>query len=292
MAREIIVAKNAGFCFGVKRAVDITLDYKKKEGKNTYTLGPLIHNEDVVKRLRSQNIQEINRRDLDKLGPGDAVVIRSHGVGPELIREIEKTGATMIDATCPYVASIQKKVQKYHAKGYQIIIVGDKDHPEVIGINGWCGNTAIITKDGSDLPELPPKVCIVSQTTEKLDNYGKVVEIVSKKCSEVLTFNTICSATKERQESADELSKIVDLMIVIGGKHSSNTKKLYEICKRNCENTLFIENSSELPDWALKDQGIGKIGITAGASTPDWIIKDVIDKLRNSGAEGGDKADV
>lgn len=277
--KKIIVADHAGFCFGVKRAVDISLNYKKEDNGAVYTLGPLIHNDDVVNFLKAQGISQISIDDLDKLGEKDAVVIRSHGVTPETIRRIEKTGAQVVDATCPYVASIQLKVKKYHAKGYQIIIVGDKDHPEVIGINGWCGNSAIVTRDGSDLGTLPQKVCIVAQTTERLSNFEKVVEAASRSGAEVLTFNTICSATKERQGSADEVSKKVDLMIVIGGKNSSNSKKLYDICRTNCSNTIFIENAGELPDWVINSKGIETVGVTAGASTPNWVIQEVLARL-------------
>ncbi|HZJ56754.1 MAG TPA: 4-hydroxy-3-methylbut-2-enyl diphosphate reductase [Clostridia bacterium] len=286
---QIIVAENAGFCFGVTRAVDITI--KQREGGNpgrTYTLGPLIHNNDVVDSLRKEGIYPLSFDEIDKLVEDDTIVIRSHGVTPETIDEIRNTGAKIIDATCPYVTSIQRKARKYHDKGYQIIIVGNKDHPEVIGINGWCYNSAVITRDGSDLDKLPQRVCIVSQTTERLSNYEKALKVVSEKCEDVLSFNTICSATKERQASAYEVSKDVGLMIVIGGRNSSNSKKLYEICSKNCGNTIFIENSSELSAEAVKkmlSEGVEKVGVTAGASTPDWVINEVMEKLEELGRE-------
>ncbi len=280
MKKEIIIAKNSGFCFGVKRAVDMTANHENIKGK-TYTLGPLIHNRDVINRLNEQGIKTMENEEIDSLNIEDTIVIRSHGVGPKIIQGIEKSGANVIDATCPFVSNIHKIVKKHYDLGYQIIIVGDKKHPEVIGINGWCDNTAIITKDGSDLDNLSSKVCIVAQTTERLINYEKVVDIVSKKSEELVMFNTICNATKVRQESAYELSKIVDLMIVIGGKNSSNSKKLFEICGANCKNTLFIENSDELPKELIEDEKIKKIGITAGASTPDWVIEGVINKIKN-----------
>jgi 4-hydroxy-3-methylbut-2-enyl diphosphate reductase len=281
MAKKIIIAEHAGFCFGVKRAVDIAVGQESKEGANKYTLGPLIHNNDVINRLKDQNINQIQEEDFPKLSPTDAVVIRSHGVAPGIIEQLRATGAHFIDATCPYVSSIQRKVQKYYALGYSIIIVGDRTHPEVIGINGWCNNSAIITKDGSDLTEFPSKVCIVSQTTEQRSNYINVVELVSAQSEEVQAFNTICKATTDRQNSADEVSKKVDLMIVIGGKTSSNSRKLFEICSRNCKNTLFIENSNELSKTTVQDGRVQLIGITAGASTPDWVIQEVVDKVRN-----------
>jgi small subunit ribosomal protein S1 len=282
MPRQIIVAENAGFCFGVKRAVDITVNYNSSKESKTYTLGPLIHNDDVVQSLREQGIKEVGQETIEELNAEDALVIRSHGIAPDIINKIKKSGAKMIDATCPYVSSIQRKAKKYYEQGYQIVIVGDKNHPEVIGINGWCDNTALVTRDGSELKGLPDKVCVLSQTTEKLANYDKTVEAVSKQSKEVLTFNTICSATRERQDSADKVSRQVDRMVVIGGKHSSNTKKLFEICSANCQNTILVENSSELPEWPIPEEGVEKVGVTAGASTPDWVIQDVIAKLKGN----------
>ncbi len=287
MPRHIIIAENAGFCFGVKRAVDITVNYNSNNQSKTYTFGPLIHNDDVVGRLEEQGINKIDQKGIDKLDTSDALVIRSHGTSPEIIEQIEKSGAKIIDATCPYVSSIQKKAKKYYEQGYQIIIVGDPNHPEVVGINGWCSNTAIITRDGSELRALPDKVCVLSQTTEKQSNYEKTLEVVSRLSKDVVAFNTICSATKERQESADKVSRQVDRMVVIGGKHSSNTKKLFEICSANCKDTILVENSSQLPEWSIPENRVEKVGITAGASTPDWVIQDVIEKLRQSDMNQG-----
>lgn len=276
--KEIKIAKNAGFCFGVKRAVDIAINQKEER---TYTLGPLIHNDDVINKLKKSNINPIEIEKIDELSKNDSIVIRSHGISPDVKEILDDTGLKVVDATCPYVLSIHKKVAKYYKDGYQIVIVGDKDHPEVIGINGWCNNSAIITKDGLNLGGLPNKVCLVAQTTERLINYDKVIDIISKQSIELVSFNTICLATKERQESAEKLSKEVDLMIVIGGKKSSNSRKLYEICKVNCHNTIFIENKDELAIKFIEDDNVKLIGITAGASTPDWIINEVIDLINN-----------
>ena len=206
-----------------------------RKGIRVYTLGPLIHNDDVVKSLEEECIFRIdNIEDIAKLKPGDTIVIRSHGTTPDIIEQLKQTGAKLMDATCPYVSSIQRKARKYYGEGYQIVIVGDPNHPEVVGINGWCNNTALVTRDGSELKELPQKVCVLSQTTENnptMKNFGGSLPAGE----DVLAFNTICSATGERQGSADEVSKRVDLMIVIGGKQSSNTRKLYEICSANCK---------------------------------------------------------
>ncbi len=282
MSRQIIIAENAGFCFGVKRAVEMTVDTNKDKKSKVYTLGPLIHNKDVVESLQEQGIYPIDNDYIENLSTEDTVVIRSHGVSSDILDEIKETGASIVDATCPYVTSIQRKARKYYDEGYLIVIVGDPNHPEVVGINGWCDNTAIITKTGEELKNLPDKVCVLSQTTEKQVNYEKTLKAVSKLSKDVLAFNTICSATRERQESAHSVSKKADLMVVIGGKNSSNTKKLYEICSENCKNTILVENVDEIPDKLIVDLNLGIIGVTAGASTPEWIISEVINKLKGT----------
>jgi (E)-4-hydroxy-3-methyl-but-2-enyl pyrophosphate reductase len=232
-----------------------------------------------VNFLKANDIYPVEINDLSDLKKDDIIIIRSHGISPQTLKILKDTELIIIDLTCPFVSNIQKKVKSYYDSGYSIIIVGDKDHPEVTGINGWCDNTAVITRDGSELVKLPRKVCVVSQTTERQETWEKILNIIVKKCREIVAFNTICSATESRQKCAGDLSKNVDLMIVIGGKNSSNTTKLYEICKNACKNTIHIENSSEIPDNIIKSQNIKNIGITAGASTPDWIIEEVIDKM-------------
>ncbi|OOM80692.1 bifunctional 4-hydroxy-3-methylbut-2-enyl diphosphate reductase/30S ribosomal protein S1 [Clostridium sp. BL-8] len=274
--REVVLAQNAGFCFGVQRAVDEAIKIQEEHNKKIYTLGPLIHNNDVVKYLESNNIFSIEFEDIGRLGKGDVIVIRSHGVSEAIIDALEKKELTVINATCPFVANIQKKVKKYSKEGYHIVILGDKNHPEVIGINGWCDDKAIITKDGTFEDKVPHKVCLVAQTTEKLKNWEETLRNLS--CvNEVVAFNTICAATDVRQKSASKISKETDAMIVIGGKNSSNTTKLYQIAKENCENTIHIENAKDLPENLIKNNNIKKIGVTAGASTPDWIIREVLD---------------
>jgi len=280
MKREIIIAKNSGFCFGVKRAVDTASNKNIQE--KMYTLGPIIHNNDVVSKLEESNVFSIELSKIDSLNESDTIIIRSHGVSKAVMDLLNSKNLNIVDATCPYVTNIHKKVHDYHNQGYSILIVGDKNHPEVVGINGWCSNEAIITKDGSGLEtaEIPKKLCVVSQTTEKQENWQKVLSILIKTSKELVALNTICSATEVRQKNAMVLSKKVDLMIVIGGKHSSNTTKLFEICKENCNNTLLIENETELSIDFLKNTDIRIIGITAGASTPDWIINQVVDKIK------------
>lgn len=280
--KNILLAEQSGFCFGVQRAVNLVIECQKKKNKKVYTLGPLIHNNDVIRYLEEKHIYPITIDDLCNLKKGDVVVIRSHGVPLKVIEEIKSLDLEIVDATCPYVKNIQRKVKKYHELGYGIIIVGDKNHPEVKGINGWCENSAIVAKNEEDISlNLPKKVCVVSQTTEKEYNWQNVLNFIIKNCKEIVAFNTICSATEVRQKCAEELSKKVDAMVVIGGKHSSNTTKLYEICKKNCANTVHIENILEIPNYILEDETIKNIGVTAGASTPNFIINEVIDKISN-----------
>lgn len=277
---SITLAKKSGFCYGVKRAVDICLNIKKDYPNQTiYTLGPLIHNNDVVNFLKSKNIFPIEYENIDTLKEETIIVLRSHGVTLETINKLKEKKLTIIDATCPYVSNIQKKVQKYYKEGYSILIVGDKNHPEVIGINGWCNNSAIIYKRSEEIESLPDKICVVSQTTEKREHWVSVLGKVVNECRQIVAFNTICNATKVRQLSAKNLSKEVDFMIVIGSKSSSNTTKLYEICKKSCSNSIHIENAGELPDYISNKYS--KIGVTAGASTPDWIIEEAILKMNN-----------
>lgn len=291
--RKVKLAKNAGFCFGVQRAVEEAIRIQKEYMKKVYTLGPLIHNNDVVKYLEEHHIFAIDLKDIYTLKKGDVIVIRSHGVAKNILELLESKELVVLNATCPFVSNIQKKVDKFSSEGYDIIILGDKNHPEVIGINGWCKNKAIITDGKSPLPTNLPKgkICVVAQTTEKLENWNKTIEnLKNVQVEELVTYNTICSATNVRQESAEKLSKEVDAMIVIGGKNSSNTTKLYEIAKSNCKNTIHIENSSELPEEYINNLNFKKIGITAGASTPDWIIREVINIMQDENIKNDEQA--
>lgn len=275
--KNILLADKAGFCFGVKRAVETALKYRESSKKAIYTLGPLIHNNDVVEFLKSKDIYPVEIDELDNLNEGDVIIIRSHGVSSKIIDLLNSKNLVVADATCPHVSHIHRKVKEYYELGYGIVIVGDSSHPEVIGINGWCDDTAIVSKDGSNIKSLPKKVCIVSQTTEKQENWDKTLNLIKDMCEEVVAFNTICNATQVRQKAADDLSGKVDAMIVIGGHHSSNTAKLYEICKKNCSNTIHVENAGQIPEEIVNN--CENIGVTAGASTPDWIIKEAITKM-------------
>ena len=265
----ITVAKTAGFCYGVKRAVDGVYAEIEK-GNKIATLGHLIHNGQVIAELEEKGVKSYER--VSDIPPDCAVVIRAHGVGENVYKEIGDRQC--IDLTCPFVSKIHKIVSEHYAKGYQIVIAGDKNHPEVIGINGHCSDSAVIINDKNYVPppELSEKrLCIVAQTTINKDFFGEIVQNIKKTCKSTLIFDTICSATKDRQKEAEELSLISDMMIVIGGRESSNTRKLYEISKRNCPETYHVETVRDLP--AKKTHN--KIGITAGASTPGGIIEEV-----------------
>lgn len=279
---RITLADSAGFCFGVKRAVDTALHIKEKCNNEIYTLGPLIHNNDVVDFLKENLIFPIEIESIASLKENDTIIIRSHGVSEKTLNILKKNNLNIIDATCPYVENIHKKVKKYYDLGYSIIIVGDKNHPEVIGINGWCNDSAVILKSGTEPCSISNKVCVVSQTTERQSTWEAVLTKIIKTSKEIVAFNTICSATEVRQKSAEELSNKVDAMVVIGGFNSSNTTKLYEICKKNCKKTVHVENLLGIPDEFIKDKTIKNIGVTAGASTPDWIIRDAILKMNDN----------
>ena len=277
---KVLLAENAGFCFGVKLAVDEAIKTQNKYNKKIYTLGPLIHNSDVVNYLEENNIYAIDITDVDTLNEGDVILIRSHGVSKKVFDYLTDKGLIVINATCPFVTNIQKKVNKFSNEGYKIVILGDENHPEVIGINGWCNDSAIITKDGSFNEKLSGKVCVVSQTTEKEENWDKTINNLSiNTYDDLKSFNTICAATEERQKSVYELSKKVDIMIIIGGKNSSNTKKLYEVAIENCKKALCIETYKELENSQNDIKNANTIGIMAGASTPQKSIEEVVEYL-------------
>lgn len=275
---KIIIADNAGFCFGVKRAMEMSMEILNKNNASIHSLGPLIHNRQAVDKLNKLGLKVANSIDEIKNGK---VIVRSHGIPYEIYEKISKRDLELIDCTCPYVKSIHKKVNEYWKKGYKIAIIGDKDHPEVIGINGWCNNEGIVINAEDEAKNLPNlnKICIVSQTTNTLDKFNTLSKIVSQKSSNVEIFNTICNATNLRQSSCKEVAKKVEAMIVIGGYHSSNTNKLVEISKKYCQNVYHIETVNNLSFKELSKYET--IGLTAGASTPDWIIKEVIKKMEN-----------
>ena len=265
----ITVAKTAGFCYGVKRAVDNV--YKEAAAGKIATLGPIIHNPQVIADLESRGVKAYDR--VSDIPQDCKVIIRAHGVPESVYKELE--GREYVDLTCPFVSKIHRIVNKHHKEGYQIVIVGDKNHPEVIGINGWCDGSAVIINDpNKQIDENLSKkdLCIVAQTTIKKEIFVQIVQILKKTCKSTLIFDTICSATRDRQEEAVSLAKASDMMLVVGGRQSSNTRKLFEIAKQYCENTYQLETSEEVPQKNIYK----KIGITAGASTPVSIIEEVV----------------
>jgi (E)-4-hydroxy-3-methyl-but-2-enyl pyrophosphate reductase/ribosomal protein S1 len=276
---NILVADNAGFCFGVKKAVKAAYSTESSTGNSIYTYGPIIHNNMVVNDLEGKGVRQLVS--INELKQNDTVIIRSHGVSKQVIQSLGDKMVNIIDATCPYVINIHTKVEEYYNKGYQIVIIGDPNHPEVQGINGWCGNSALIIDDDNKVEVLHqyPKLCIVSQTTFNTGKWKNIISHLLELSKELVIFNTICNATEQRQKSAQEIAGKCDAIIVLGGYNSSNTKKLFEICSNLCPKTYHVENIDELNTNEIKQ--VKTLGITAGASTPDWIIKEAINKMTN-----------
>ena len=279
---EVIVAKTAGFCFGVKRAVEQVYEQIEKAEKPVYTYGPIIHNEFVVKDLEEKGVCVLNtEEELSALTDG-IVVIRSHGVGKHIYDLLEAHHITVVDATCPFVKKIHRIVEKQTAEGRRVIIIGSPEHPEVQGIRGWGNDTTLVVEKPEQIDDLPvskeEKLCIVSQTTFNYKKFQDLVEKFEKKGYDILVLNTICNATQERQVEARRIASEVDAMIVIGGKHSSNTQKLYEICQKECKNTYFIQSLGDFNPECVNS--VRSVGITAGASTPNQIIEEVHTNVR------------
>ncbi len=296
---EIILAKTAGFCFGVERAVEKVYEEAEKGGV-IHTYGPIIHNEEVVRDLHDRGVRVIeNEEEIDQIKEG-TIIIRSHGVSRQIDEKIRGTGLNCVDATCPFVKRIHRIVENKSAEGYHIVIVGNPDHPEVQGIMGWSSTPVTVLRSkeeaadfvrhmkeqGSlasaqkDLPDAPgTKYCVVAQTTFNANKFEEIVAILNETSyNNICCMNTICNATHERQKEAESIARRADLMIVIGGRSSSNSAKLYEICKRECGHTYFIQTWRDLN---LSPTGYEQIiGITAGASTPKKIIEEVLNHVR------------
>ncbi|MGE9896781.1 bifunctional 4-hydroxy-3-methylbut-2-enyl diphosphate reductase/30S ribosomal protein S1 [Anaerovoracaceae bacterium SGI.195] len=295
--REICISENSGFCFGVKRALDKTLEQlDKMETQGTsyhdrnriYTLGPLIHNQTVIDELNSKGIAIINSP--EEAIEGDTVIVRSHGQGEDFYAEAKELGINIVDATCPFVERIHELVRAAYDKGRSIIIVGTAEHPEVVGINGWCNREGIIVNSRHELEKsdvfdkLKGRKCfVVCQTTLKVETYMGVLDLLTENCIDYETENTICNATTLRQESCKELAKKMEAMVILGGMNSSNSRKLFEIASEYCENSYFAENIHDLPLQELAKYY--KIGIAAGASTPGTVIKEVIANMTDKQLE-------
>ena len=284
---KVKTAKTAGFCFGVKRAVDKVYELIENGVSPIYTLGPIIHNEEVVSDFEKKGVTVISEEDIPKLREG-TVVIRSHGVGRRIYDMLKTAGISFVDVTCPFVLKIHRIVERESRAGKQIIIFGDPSHPEVKGICGWCEGSCTVLRNREDAENFVPDPgripCIVSQTTFNYNKFKELVEILCKKRydTNVLNIdnilNTICNATEERQKEAQSIAGEVDTMLVIGGRHSSNTQKLFEICKEECENTYYIQTPVDLDSEMFHHSSY--VGITAGASTPKKIIEEVQEHVR------------
>ena len=279
----VYTARSAGFCFGVQRALDTVYRQIEDGYAPIYTYGPIIHNEIVVDDLNQKGVRVIEtREDLERLEEG-TVIIRSHGVSREICELLEAKHLHVVDATCPFVKKIHRIVEQKGNEGYEIVITGSAVHPEVEGICGWCtGEVTVVETEEEALSfvqKTDKKLCIVSQTTFDLKKFHKFVEIIrGLSYHETAVLNTICNATEERQTEASSIAAIADTMIVIGGKHSSNTQKLYEICRKECSNTFFVQTFDDLNLRLVPFRGI--VGISAGASTPNILIEEVSNLCR------------
>ena len=270
---EVILSECLGFCYGVKRAIKIAEEHA--DGKSC-TLGPIIHNPQMVERLKVKGVGTVE--DLKAMEEG-TIIIRSHGVGPQVYEEAKARGLNLVDATCPHVKKAQLSAKELVNDGRTVVIIGEKNHPEVRGIFEWTNNRAIIVETEQDVKNLPPcpKLGIVSQTTVSGENFVRTATHLLGKSSDIRILRTICTATDQRQKAALELAGKVDVMIVIGGRNSANTTRLAQLCQSKCK-TYHIETAQELnPVWLEKAD---KVGITAGASTPDWIIGEVYKKCQ------------
>ncbi|MBW7956566.1 MAG: 4-hydroxy-3-methylbut-2-enyl diphosphate reductase [Deltaproteobacteria bacterium] len=276
---EILVAKSSGFCFGVKRAINMAGKCASEEEKDggIHTLGPIIHNPQVVKMLEESRVYAKN--DLSEIDSG-TVIIRSHGVTFEEYKEAREKGLNIVDATCPFVKTAQELVSRLTGEGYQVIVAGEKDHPEVKGLMSYGDNKVRVVSGIAELVDMPrvSKLGIVAQTTLRMEKLEEIVSFCLHKASELKVFNTICNATSTRQTESAALAKEVDIMVIVGGKNSANTRRLAEVCRAIQPETYHIETASELsPEWFA---GKRRAGVTSGASTPEWLIEEVVKRLR------------
>src|SRR5436305_1264064 len=274
---KVLLADEYGFCFGVERAVEM-VEEEIAAGGPVRTLGPLIHNPQEMQRLAHEGVTTI--QEPVQIKRGETAVIRAHGVTPEVQRELEEKASKVVDATCPFVTRVQKLAARAAAQDRHVVVVGSPDHPEMIGVKGYAPYHAFVIRDETEVADLPElrRPLVVSQTTIKAKTFFDTAEAVKLKTKDkVEVVNTICSATRDRQEAARTLSTMVDAFYIIGGRHSSNSVKLLAVCKENCEKSFLIETEEEINDGDLT--GVETVGVTAGASTPDWLIKRVVEHL-------------
>ncbi len=282
MSKSVELAKSAGFCFGASRGFD-AVESALKENKPIYTYGPILNNSFIVDNFKKQGVTVIDSVDEVKTLPEGKIIIRSHGVPKKTYEELLNTGFEIFDATCPFVKRIHRIVEKESIDGSRIVVIGNPNHPEVIGIVGWSVSGAVVIESEADArlfsESTDQKVCVVAQTTFNRNKFEELVEILTDNCYNISVMNTICDATSVRQKEAEDLSKRADVMIVIGDSQSSNSRKLFEICKANCEQTFFIQELNDIVGRLPMVSGL--VGITAGASTPNYIIEEVQNYVRN-----------
>lgn len=281
---KVILADVLGYCMGVRKAMDSALDaLEKYKDKNVYSLGPIIHNQTALDFLAQKGLKILEENQVEKAEPNSVVIIRAHGVPPCIIEELEKKDCIVINATCPRVVASQKNAQKYAARDYTVVLAGDKNHGEVTGIAGYAGDKFILVENSEEVEKLniptDEKIVLLSQTTYSPSEFNKIADIIEEKCSEVKIMNTICPATKERQDALLKLCPIVDGLIIVGGKNSANTKRLLQTALKYCKNAILIERAQEIPSEFLS---LNTVGITAGASTPDSVIQEVKAYLENN----------
>ena len=275
---QVVLAESAGFCYGVKRAMDGVMQAARESGKPIYTLGPLIHNPQVIEKLESEGVKSVS--DLSDISAGSIVVMPSHGVSKPVMDQARESGLEIIDLTCPFVSKVHRMAEQLVSEGYQVVVLGDPGHTEVKGIMSRAGEGAVAVSRAEDLSthELRKRAGVLAQTTQRPDEYRMLVAEVALRAYEVRGFNTICNATTDRQQSALELASDVDVMIIVGGRNSANTRRLAEMCS-SVVRTHHIEVADELdPKWFRETE---KVGVTAGASTPGWIIEEVVKKLES-----------
>lgn len=278
---KIIVASDAGFCFGVKRAIKAAFEAAAAAPGPVYTFGELIHNPQVVTQLEQMGVWVA--RDVASVGAG-TLIVRSHGLPPAVLRALEAQGANILDLTCPTVKAVQQRAAALAGEGYEVVIIGDRDHPEVEGIAGYAGPAAVIVNSEEEAAEIPrtDKMGVVMQTTHDVTTCRRIVGVLIDKAHEIRVFNTLCDATVKRQKAALELAQGVDVMVVVGGRNSANTARLVEICRRAGAETHHVETAAELTvGWF---DGVEAAGVTAGTSTPDWVIDEVVDRLKTLSA--------
>jgi 4-hydroxy-3-methylbut-2-enyl diphosphate reductase len=281
---KLYTAKGAGFCFGVKRAIDIAFKIAEEHHGGVYTLGPIIHNPQVIEQLRLKGVHPVeNVSGLRGKNVG-AVVVRTHGVTQRVMKNLQDKGFNVVDATCPYVKKAQYYAKLLKDEGYQVVVLGSKEHPEVKGIMSFAGRNAVVVKDASELPKLKKKVGVVVQTTRHVDSLKELLGAIVGQTRELKVYNTLCSSTTQRLKETEELAKKVDVMVIVGGKNSANTTQLANLCRSLNVPTHHVETASELKRQWFRDAD--KVAISAGASTPDWLIKDVENKIKSYRRKG------